>query len=39
MGERAMEMLISRIKAGKSIEPRTEILPTSIVVRESTKKR
>lgn len=39
MGERAMEMLISRIKAGESIEPRTEILPTSIVVRESTKKR
>ena len=39
MGERAMEMLISRMDEGKSIKSRTEILPTNIVVRESTRKR
>ncbi|MDY0200871.1 MAG: LacI family DNA-binding transcriptional regulator [Bacteroidales bacterium] len=39
MGEKAMEMLISRIDAGKSIEPRIEVLPTTLIVRETTKKR
>ena len=39
MGQRAMEMLISRLKEGKSIEPRIEVLPTTLVIRETTRKR
>jgi LacI family transcriptional regulator len=37
MGEKAMQMLIKRINSDKTQMPRTEILPTSLVVRNTTK--
>jgi len=37
MGERAMQMLINRIKSEKDVEAHTEVLETELVVRESTK--
>jgi len=39
MGERAMQMLIDRIKNEKSNPVQTEVLPTSLVLRNSTKRR
>ena len=39
MGERAMQMLIDRIKNEKSNPAQTEVLPTSLVLRNSTKRR
>lgn len=39
MGRKAMEMLIQRIKQTKPEPPRTEILKTSLVVRDSSKIR
>lgn len=39
MGEKAMQMLINRINSEKNVEPRSEILPTSIIVRNTTKSR
>lgn len=36
MGEKAMEMLINRIKSEKTLEPITEVLPTKLVIRKST---
>lgn len=39
MGERAMQMLINRINSEKTQEPHTEVLPTELIVRNTTKKR
>lgn len=39
MGEKAMEMLITRINSEKNVEQRIEILPTSIIVRKTTRSR
>jgi DNA-binding LacI/PurR family transcriptional regulator len=39
MGEKAMEMLISRINSEKSQPYITEVLPTKLITRNSTKKR
>jgi DNA-binding LacI/PurR family transcriptional regulator len=39
MGERAMEMLINRINSEKAQEPRTEVLPTELIIRNTTRKK
>jgi LacI family transcriptional regulator len=39
MGEKAMEMLINRINCEKTLEPKTEVLPTTLIVRNTTKLR
>jgi LacI family transcriptional regulator len=39
MGEKAMQMLINRINSEKTQEPKTEVLPTELIVRNTTRKR
>jgi LacI family transcriptional regulator len=39
MGEKAMQMLINRINNEKMQTAQTEVLPTQLVIRESTKRR
>ncbi|MDX9770044.1 MAG: LacI family DNA-binding transcriptional regulator [Tenuifilaceae bacterium] len=39
MGEKAMQMLINRINSEKTLEPKTEVLPTKLIIRNTTKKR
>lgn len=38
MGRMATKLLIERIEAEKDIKPRTEVIPTKLIIRESTKK-
>lgn len=39
MGEKAMQMLINRINSEKTLPSQTEVLPTKLIIRNSTKHR